>query len=186
MHDGQYGMSVITNEQNKHFGIEDYENGMKDGKVYNTPEERIEDFAKYRMDSDYVDTLHGGYYNGAAPGNKTTGITVSYASDPAWGSKVAGHMYRADKALGKKDLNKYQLGITNTPRVKVYPTPAASISYLYHFSRTNLGVNDAFGYPVIITDSKAGYYQIISELKAEDDKYNGIGWILEENVTKIN
>lgn len=186
MHESQYGMSEIAHEKNNLFGIEVYDNGLKDGKVYNTPEESIEDFAKYRMDSDYADTLRGSHYNGAAPGNKTTGITVSYASDPAWGSKVAGHMYRTDKALGKKDLNKYQLGITNTPRVKVYPTPAASISYLYHFSRTNLGVNDAFGYPVIITDSKAGYYQIISELKAEDDKYNGIGWILEENVTKIN
>lgn len=186
MHESQYGMSKIAQEKNNLFGIEVYDNGLKDGKVYNTPKESIEDFAKYRMDSDYADTWRGVHYNGAAPGNKTTGITVSYASDPAWGLKVAGHMYRADKALGKKDLNKYQLGITNAVGVKVFPTPAATTNYLYHFSRTNLGVNNAFGYPVIITDSKDGYYQIISELKEEDDDYNGIGWILKENVTKIN
>lgn len=184
MHESKFGMSAKAQEKKNLFGMEVYDNGTNEGKVYGTAEESIEDFAGQYMDSDYADTWHGEHYNGSAPGNKTTGINVNYASDPAWGSKVAGHMYRVDKALGKKDLNKYQLGITNFPGVNVRSAPAGEL--LYEFARTNLGIDEAFGYPVIIKDSQAGYYTIVSELKAEDDDYNGIGWVVDDFITKIN
>ena len=42
-------------------------------------------------------------YNGSILGNKGKGMNVQYASDPFWGEKIAGHMYRADKYLGGLD-----------------------------------------------------------------------------------
>lgn len=184
MHESKYGTSDKAHEKNNLFGVEVFDNTSNDGTVYSSPAESIQAFAGQHMDQNYADTLYGGYYNGAAPGNKTTGINVRYASDPEWGAKVAGHMYRIDAALGKKDLNKYKLGITNFPGVNVRTAPGGKL--LYEFGRNYLGINEAFGYPVIITGKQSGSYKIVSDLAAEDDKYNGTGWVVEEFITPIN
>ncbi len=53
---------------------------------------------------------------GPSFGNKSAGITVSYASDPYYGIKIAGMYYRMDKINGFKDLNAYDLSLLEDGR----------------------------------------------------------------------
>ena len=62
-------------------------------------------------------------YNGLALGNKMIGINVRYASDPYWGAKIAGQMYRLDHALGGNDYKQYNIGFTNLKNVSVRTEP---------------------------------------------------------------
>lgn len=58
-------------------------------------------------------------YTAAYTGDKSGGINMNYASDANWGKKVAGHMFRFDSYLGKKEYNKYKLArVTNKVEVK--------------------------------------------------------------------
>ncbi|GKW45373.1 S-layer homology domain-containing protein [Planococcus sp. NCCP-2050] len=188
MHESAYGMSANAQTKNNLFGIRVYDGSPHEGTTYKQPEGSIDAFAREYMNRNYVNP-NGSYANGAAPGNKTTGFNVSYASDPTWGSKVAGHMYRADLELGQKDINKYKLGITNTASVNVRNAPEGAL--LYQYKRTYLGVENAFGYPVVIVETKKhtdGYnwYKVISDLNPEHDTNNGFGWIRSDLVDVIN
>lgn len=188
MHESAYGMSANAQTKNNLFGIRVYDGSPHEGTIYKQPEGSIDAFAREYMNRNYVNP-NGSYANGAAPGNKTTGFNVSYASDPTWGSKVAGHMYRADLELGQKDINKYKLGITNTASVNVRNAPEGAL--LYQYKRTYLGVENAFGYPVVIVETKKhtdGYnwYKVISDLNPEHDTNNGFGWIRSDLVDVIN
>ena len=88
----------------------------------------------------------GGYANGAVLGNKALGFNVKYASDPYWGQKIAGHMYRVDKFLGSKDFGQYRIGITNTTGLNVRHEPKVSSATL-QFTYKNAGM------PVAILES---------------------------------
>ncbi|MDN7226478.1 S-layer homology domain-containing protein [Planococcus liqunii] len=188
MHESENGMSGNAQTKNNLFGIRVFDGSPHEGTVYAKAENSIDAFAREYMNRNYVNP-NGTYANGASPGNKTTGLNVSYASDPTWGSKVAGHMFRIDLALGKKDINKYKLGITNTALTKVRKTPQGEL--LYTYKREYLGVENAFGYPVVILDTAKhtdGYiwYKIISDLNPEHDTNNGVGWVRSDLVDLIN
>lgn len=188
MHESAYGMSANAQNKNNLFGIKVFDSNPDAGEMYTEPEKSIEAFAVRYMNTNYANPL-GLYANGAAPGNKTSGFNVKYASDPTWGSKIAGHMFRADLALGKKDINKYQLALTNTPLTNVRDQPLGN--KLYQYNRTDLGIDNSLGYPVIIIgEQKASdnyiWYKVISDLNPNDDKNNGVAWIRSDLLTKIN
>lgn len=189
MHESAYGMSSNAQTKNNLFGIRVFDGSPHEGTVYSKPEASIDAFAREYMNRNYANPL-GGYANGASPGNKTTGFNVSYASDPTWGAKVAGHMFRADLELGKKDMGQHKLGITNTASTNVRNAPNGP-TVLYQFKRGNLGVNNAFGYPVVILDAQKandGYtwYKVISDLNPGADTNKGVGWIRSDLVDPIN
>ncbi|RNF39982.1 S-layer homology domain-containing protein [Planococcus salinus] len=188
MHESAYGMSANAQNKNNLFGIRVFDGSPHEGTVYTKPENSIDAFAREYMNRNYANPT-GAYANGAAPGNKTTGFNVSYASDPTWGSKVGGHMFRADLALGQKDIGKYKLGITNTANTNVRNAPQGDL--LYTFKRDNLGVSSAFGYPVVIVGEQkssdgAVWYKVLTDLNPQDDKNNGFGWIHSDLVDRIN
>jgi len=58
----------------------------------------------------YMDVNDWRHY-GPSFGNKGSGITVKYASDPYYGIKIASMAYRLDKANGYKDHNAYNLSL---------------------------------------------------------------------------
>lgn len=189
MHESDLGMSANAQTKNNLFGIKVYDAAPEKGTSYEFAYESINDFARDYMNGRYVNPF-GAYPNGAAPGNKTVGVNVKYASDPTWGSKVAGHMFRIDLALGKKDFGKHKLGITNTAGTNVRNAPLGD--KLYTYNRTYLGVNDAFGYPVVILETKRaadGYdwYKVVSDLNPDHPLINeGFGWIRSDLVNVIN
>ena len=189
MHESDLGMSANAQTKNNLFGIKVYDAAPENGTAYKFAVESINDFARDYMNGRYVNPF-GAYPNGAAPGNKTSGVNVKYASDPTWGSKVAGHMFRIDLALGKKDYGKYKLGITNTIGTNVRNAPLGDV--LYKYNRTYLGIGDAFGYPVVITETKKasdGYdwYKVVSDLNPDHPlNGDGFGWIRSDLVDVIN
>lgn len=118
IHESDWGTSCIAQEINNLYGMQAYDGEpCKNAKKYNSFKESIEHAAQY-VSSTYQKPS-GAYFNGAVLGNKAIGMNVKYASDPFWGEKIAGHMYRADQYLGSKDFAKQELGITNVKDLNV-------------------------------------------------------------------
>ncbi|WP_198508001.1 S-layer homology domain-containing protein [Bacillus sp. FJAT-42315] len=135
-HESNYGMSQHAQTNNNLFGIAVYDSTPDQGATFASPAESVYALADLFLNANT--DWRGGYLvpntwrsYGSAPGTKANGINVKYASDAWWGSKVGGHMYRIDKALGSKDFNKYQLGQTNTEGLNVRVTPNGDIQYQY-------------------------------------------------------
>ena len=109
---------------------------------------------------------------GAVPGNKLVGFNVRYASDPNWGSKIAGHMWRIDTFLGKKDYNKADLGriiYEGSVGVNVRTSPNPLSAKVFTYKQKDPGLNAAFGYPVVIVDETIGtdgyqWYKVLSDM----------------------
>jgi len=104
IHESAWGVSDIATEKNNLFGIEatDIDPGTN-AKKFASFEDSIKAFALDYMKNGYTNP-NSWKYSGPYPGNKGSGINVWYASDPNWGSRVAGHMYKIDKALGSKEI----------------------------------------------------------------------------------
>ncbi|WP_243299398.1 S-layer homology domain-containing protein [Bacillus litorisediminis] len=158
-HESRYGTSAYAIERNNLFGIEAFDSDPNRAKYFDSVEDCIIALAQNYMNSRYV-SPNVSYDNGAVAGNKTVGVNVRYASDPYWGLKVARHMYGIDKALGGKELGKYEIGMTNTNglNIRTQPTTSSSIVFTY----------DKPGYPVVILESVTQpdgsvWYKIISD-----------------------
>lgn len=112
IHESGWGTSKIAQDKKNLFGYGAVDSDpYKGAYTYDTFKDSIEDAAK-RVTANYQ-TVNGSFYNGSFLGNKGQGMNVRYASDPYWGEKIAGHMYRADIHLGKKDIFKETLYMTN-------------------------------------------------------------------------
>lgn len=179
MHESDFGMSSYAQTINNLFGIGVYDSDPN-AKAYAKPENSVLAFVTRYVNGNYG-LPTGSYANGAVPGNKTTGFNVKYASDPQWGSKIAGHMYRIDIALGGRDYKQVKLGMT-TPNsiLNVRSTPEVNSSnLLYTYKKKELGVNDIFGYPVVIISREIGadgyyWYQVLTDTPSPSPEF---GWI---------
>lgn len=96
-HESSYGTSAIARDKFNLFGFKATDDDPSgNAAAFETIEASI-DAASRLFAEKYVT---GAYARGPYPGNKQTGINIYYASDPYWGEKVAGTMYRIDRALG--------------------------------------------------------------------------------------
>ena len=179
MHESDFGISGYAQTINNLFGIGVFDSDPN-AKAYAKPENSVLAFVTRYINGSYG-LPTGSYANGAVPGNKTTGFNVKYASDPQWGSKIAGHMYRIDTALGGRDYGQATLGIT-TPKsvLNIRSTPEVNSSnLLYTYKQKNLGVNDIFGYPVVIISKEIGadgyyWYKVLTDTPPPSPEF---GWI---------
>lgn len=155
-HESAYGMSDQAQNLNNLFGLYVYDTNPLN-KHFESVMTNINELITKFWQPNYI-TPTGAYANGAVVGSKALGFNVKYASDPFWGEKIAGHYYRAEKAMGFKDANKpYTIGLTTTPQLNVRTVPnTASNTPLFSYKRA--------GVPVIITSSaNNGWYEIISD-----------------------
>lgn len=168
LHESQWGTSLIAQDKKNLFGLNAVDGDAYNGaKIYADYKESIVHAAQHVNGS--YQKVTGTNYNGSFLGNKGLGMNVRYASDHLWGEKIAGHMYRADKFLGKKDLYAYDLGVTTISglnfRNEAGATSAESILY-----KTPLA-----GIPVVIlgqsTVSGAAWFNVISENKDYDQAF---------------
>jgi beta-N-acetylglucosaminidase len=107
-----HGTSALAKEKNNLFGLNATDNDpFGNGLQFNSKEDSIEHAAKVYMDEGYLNAKHPFRYNGGYLGNKSSGMNVMYASDPYWGEKATSYMYRIDKELGSKDMNRYELAV---------------------------------------------------------------------------
>ena len=117
INESDFGMSKYAQERNNLFGINAVDSNTDQADYFESPSDSINVLAREKFNNQYlnVSDFRG---NGAAFGNKAFGMNVRYASDPYWGQKNAGHMYRADQFLGSKDIGQYEIGVTNDKRIK--------------------------------------------------------------------
>lgn len=189
IHESDYGISANAQTKNNLFGIKVFDSTPEAGEVYASPNNSVNAFVTRYINLNYANPL-GAHANGAVPGNKAVGFNVKYASDPNWGSKIAGHMWRIDKFLGGRDYKQVQLGrITydGSTGVNVRTSPDTSSAKLFTYKPKNPGFEAAFGYPLVIVEETTGsdgyvWYKVISDLNPPSD----YGWIRSDLVTKIN
>ncbi len=182
IHESDYGMSWNAQNKNNLFGIRVFDNSPGDGSKYAAPRYSVDAFIHEYMNAKYV-VPNGMYSNGGAPGNKSVGVNVMYASDPDWGAKIAAHMYRADQSLGGRDYQENTIGVTAHSReINVYAEPSASSKVMYKYKARDRGASGNLGYPVVITAEQNGWYQIISD----KDSGPGRGWVRASDLNVLN
>lgn len=161
MHESKYGMSAYAQERNNLFGLNAVDSNPDEADFFDNVNASIDALATAYLNKNYINPL-GSYANGAVLGNKSQGFNVKYASDPYWGQKIAGHMYRVDKFLGGKDFGRYKIGETISNGLNVRSTPddkdGSNIQFTYK----------QFGMPVAILESTTQpngsiWYKIVSD-----------------------
>ena len=109
---------------------------------------------------------------------------MRYATDPYWGAKIAGHMYRIDQALGSKDYQQYEVGFTSTSEVSIRKEPDDNRAYQYKLYGTIKRLDTM---PITISQTppppeKPDWLRVISELPGDGaDLYTKI-----ENVSIVD
>ena len=92
-----WGRSQIANDKNNFFGIAAYDTSPYDSaKKFDDVDKGILGAAKWIREN-YIDRGRDHL------GNKATGMSVRYASDPYWGEKIASIMMNINSRLGGKD-----------------------------------------------------------------------------------
>lgn len=187
LHESNYGISVNSLEKNNIFGIKVYDANTALGTTFASRDDSVRAFINQYTNLNYVPQT-GGYAKGAAPGNKTSGMNVHYASDPFWGSKIAGHMYRIDNRFGQKDSQTSQLGfvVNNGESVNTRIDPSTNIQSVFTYKAKNIGESKSFGYPVAIVEETQGadgyvWYKLISD----ENPPNRYVWVRSDLVTKF-
>lgn len=195
IHESDYGMSANAQNKNNIFGIRVFDSSPDKGEVYQDPTKSIDAFIGRYINLNYANPF-GAYANGAAPGNKAVGFNMKYASDPFWGSKIAGHMWRIDQYLGNKDANQAELAFisfTGTADVNIRTSPEVrnSSNILFSYKAKHPGELTAFGYPLVIVDrthSSDGYvwYKVLADTNPDYKKPSEpYGWIRSDLVTLV-
>ena len=188
IHESDYGMSGHAQTKNNIFGIQVFDSTPELGAIYMGPENSIDAFITRYINLNYANPL-GAHANGAAPGNKAVGFNVKYASDPNWGAKVAGHMWRIDSYLGQRDYKQASLGriiYTGPVGVNVRTSPDALSAKLFSYKQKDPGYNATFGYPLIIVEETVGsdgeiWYKVLSDANPPSD----FGWIRSDLVERV-
>lgn len=137
-HESAYGTSWLAKNKFNLFGWNAVDSDPSQALAYTGVYNSI-NYHMSKQLSSYFDV--GEWRNaGLSFGNKGSGITVRYASDPFYGIKVAGIAYTTDRAAGFKDHNGYDLArIKNQTSTSVYKGSNTHSGVYY---ATNSGLND--------------------------------------------
>lgn len=188
IHESDYGISPNSMTKNNIFGIKVFDSSPELGEKYEKPEDSVLAFVTRYINANYG-PQGGAYAKGMVPGNKTVGFNVHYASDPHWGSKIAGHMYRMDSYLGSKDYMQANLAVTNQTSVvnARYAPEVSPLTLAFSYKAKDIGVNKIFGYPLVIIGEQLGsdgyiWYNVLSDQVTPIDPV----WIRSDIVNKIS
>lgn len=187
MHEGDFGLSTNSLTKNNIFGIKVFDADTTLGSTYESRDDSVMAFLNMYTNLNYV-PQSGGYAKGAVPGNKTTGMNVHYASDPYWGSKIGGHMFRMDNRMGKKDFgqNDLVMVLNNGESVNTRAEATIDSDKVFTYSAKVIGETGKFGYPVVVVEEvKAtdGYtwYKVLSD----DNPPSDYVWIRSDLMKEI-
>ncbi|KIL46650.1 hypothetical protein KP77_27770 [Jeotgalibacillus alimentarius] len=172
-HESRYGLSARAQDYNNLFGLYVYDSNPA-AKYFDSIEENIEELIKEFFNKNYLPPNRA-YANGAVFGHKAIGMNVRYASDPYWGAKAAGHMYRIDQAMGGQEFEKYQLGITTTAGLNVRTGPGTQFEKAFTYDKSNM--------PILILDDSS--YDEWLVVKSDDPEYDEL-YVFREYVMPLN
>ena len=188
MHEGDYGISTNSLQKNNIFGIKVFDADPTNGEMYDSRDDSVLAFINRYVNLNYAPQT-GAYAKGASPGNKTAGMNVHYASDPFWGSKIAGHMFRLDNRFGKKDYKQSKVAFVsyeNGHLVNIRTEPAQTSALHYTYKAKYVGETSVFGYPVVIVEETQGndgyvWYKILSDANPPEQ----YGWVRSDLVQVV-
>lgn len=156
-----WGTSSISQQKNNLFGLNAVDSSPgTSANTFSSVDTCIKDFAETYMSKRYLragwDFYHGGFL-----GNKASGMNVSYASDAYWGEKIASLAWTMDSEGGKKDRNRYKIGIKDTlptshTALNVRKEASTSTTSLYN---TGSSSNYAF----LILGESGSFYKVQSD-----------------------
>ena len=190
-----WGTSSIAKQKNNLFGLNAVDTSPgQSANTFSSVDVCIKDFAETYMSKQYL-RAGWAYYHGGFLGDKAS-INVSYASDPYWGEKIAALAWKMDSEGGKKDQNKYSIGIKDTvstahTTLNVRKEASTSATSLYN---TGTSSNYAF----LILGESGDFYKVQSDpvLKADrggiestSGKYNSssmYAYASKQYIKKIN
>lgn len=188
-----WGRSSIALAKNNLFGLNAVDsNPSGSADTYISVESCIDIFVREWVTWGYLDTNDWRYFGGHL-GDKASGMNIKYASDPYWGEKAASHSYSIDEYLGKKDYQKYVLGIKETvDSVNVRKTASTSSDTILSLKNPSYNVRNM---PVIILSQTTGtsvngnsiWYQIYTDHPLDSNqnkiaRYNNesLEWIFNQ------
>ncbi|WP_232329845.1 MULTISPECIES: glucosaminidase domain-containing protein [unclassified Sporosarcina] len=144
-HESQYGLSKYALESNNLFGMYVTDDNPSN-KHFDSISANIQELVNAFLNRNYLPPL-AKYANGTNFGNKAIGMNVKYASDPYWGSKIAGHLYRMDRLMGGREMaDQLKIGLTNEVNLNVRVAPYRESLKIYHYPKV--------GMPLIIQDDQ--------------------------------
>ena len=161
------GTSALSYSRNNLFGHAAYDSDVEaNASRYLTVANSVYSHAKYYISGSYASPLKS-MFRGSFFGNKSSGMNVSYASDPYWGEKAAVYYRQLDEGFGSVDENQYTLGIkTSSDAVDVYQYPQADSDVLYTTRK-----NPDFSFVILssFSNDDGDWYQVQSEATMDED-----------------
>lgn len=190
VHESAYGTSGIAKNKYNLFGWNAVDSNPGLATKYDGVFSAVENQMAIQL-SGYFDD--GDWRNeGMAFGNKGSGVTVRYASDPFYGIKIAAIAYQIDEKLGFIDRNMYDLVLLDNRdnqgiNIRKSPNDSSSLwgttkGSIITDIRTNLGSESGFvktNLPMVVKQDK-----MVKEV-GEVDLTKEFGYLSESVLTKL-
>ncbi len=183
-----FGTSSISKSKKNLFGINAYDiDPSGNATAYASVSDCINSFMKLYLNVYYMNytSTNTGRYVGGYLGNKANGMSVQWASDPAWAFKIAKNYRRLDELTGSIDLDLYQLGVFNGEKKNVY-ADATSGTILYTSPTSSSWKNySSTGVSFIVVAKVGSRYKVVVDRESLNRDYK-YGYVNISDITLIN
>ena len=156
-----YGTSNYARTRNNLFGLGAYDSNPDNAYSFSSVYECLKlQMGYYLRNYFYADSS---LFFGAHYGNKGSGVSVKYASDPYYGLKISSIAYEMDKYANNYsgnliEYNSNTSGVINTYQARVLVTPGGRCTYTTEY-RNGYQLNNT----VAIIGEEGDYYKIQSD-----------------------
>ncbi len=197
VNESNWGKSNYAVNRNNLFGVSAYDDSPNQARYFDS----VQDAIYYQASTllrEYCDTEDYRFF-GSHFGNKGSGISVKYASDPYYGYIISSLAYQFDKLYNGKDgnlteFNEMPIGVINTYGVGIKDTINGSNLYTTEYGKTYQK-----NFTVSILEENGDWYKVqstnyivdgkkyhFSSGEVRDYDWNtNIGWIEKKYVTLI-
>ena len=164
-----YGTSYYAKSRNNLFGLGAYDSNPDNAYQFDSVYECLElQMGYYLRNYFYADSS---LFFGAHYGNKGSGISVKYASDPYYGQKISSIAYAIDKYANNysgnlMEYNSCTTGVITTYEAEVKGTAGGNTIYTTEY-RKGYQMNNT----VVILSEEGDYYKIQSDNYLKENGY---------------
>ena len=186
MNESASGKSSLAFGRNNLFGHAAYDSDVEsNAQRYLTIGNSVYSHAKNYISGSYANPDKF-QYHGSHFGDKASGMSVSYASDPYWAEKAAQYYIQLDAYYGYLDYNNYAIGIkTHNQKALIYDEDLTTVLYIttrnQHLSFILLA--DAGEYYKIQTDP--ALYYLDEDVEYSYDFKKNVGYISKDDISII-
>lgn len=167
--ESNYGTSYYAKSRNNLFGLGAYDSNPDNAFSFESVYECLELQMGYYLRNYFY--ANSSLFFGAHYGNKGSGISVKYASDPYYGQKISSIAYAIDKYANQNsgnliEYNSRTVGVITTYEAKVYVTPGGTCTYTTEY-RPGYQLNNT----AAILAEEGDYYKIQADNYLKDNGY---------------